>query len=110
DDLVATELQRDYDLPYLSRAFVDSFLQRAIHEGLGYDRMDRFDRFLRLARSMYQIYQEKRDYTNPNAGEGRLALPPFDTLLTEAYINYMRLPHVDLLRRVHVYRNTPPQL
>ena len=110
DAFVLQTFQRDKSMYQVSRPFIESMIHRGLSQGLANGRVQVFNRFLRLARQMHQAYNEQHSSPNPNAPRQRMSLPPFDELLVETYVSFMRSPGIDIYNRARVYGSTPSEL
>ena len=110
DDLVLGMVKADMGQMPTAVAYIESFIFRAIDEGLGESRPTVFQRYMVIAQKAHQNYQKMRSYTKPNAPRERLVLPSFNEMAVNTYAQFMRMSSIDIWRRGRVYKNTPLQL
>jgi len=91
NEFVMDLLQNDMQMMQQTAQFIDAMLVRAFERGLGQGRRDVFNHFIRLARRIHEDFNADK-HANPNAPQQRMMLLPFDRLLLERYIGYMKLP------------------
>ncbi|MEE9211065.1 MAG: hypothetical protein V3U29_00250 [Phycisphaeraceae bacterium] len=104
--VVYDELEEDLGQFYGRRQMMDALLVRSFTQGLANARPDVFERFVGMARQMHKRFQAKAIAT-PTAVQRRLQFVPFDQLLDESYIIFMRRADVQLMLRTRIWRYTP---
>jgi hypothetical protein len=95
---------------YNVRGFIDGSFQRAFKVGLQQNRMDIFNRSIEMAEVAHKRYVEKTANPTPGAVRERMSLPPFEEMLQESYLNFLRQPDLHPLVRFRVWVYAPDEL
>lgn len=110
EEFIFAELSGNWDLMYNTRQFIDAMFNSAFQRGLTVNDRRTFDRFIWLAREAHNKYREKNDDPAATDTRARMSLPPFEQMLAESYLNFMRQPTLNPLMRFRVWVFTPDQL
>ncbi len=110
EQLVYGEMVENMDMIANSRQAIDAFLSRGIMIGLGMNRVDQFQRFVKVAQKVHEEYNKKQGYDTVISSAKRMALPPFDEILVNNFMEYMKSPQNDALLKARVWRNAPLDL
>ncbi len=92
------------------RFALESMFMQAFEKGLAADRPGVFAQLLTRGQQFYDKYQEARDYTGANAARGRLTLPPYIEMVTDAFVRFMQEPGLSVYARRNAYANAPQPL
>lgn len=112
DEFVVIEFTRDHDFTSLdkTRGIIYSQLQLAMIQGFGNNKRDLGQQHINFAQHLYKRYQETQGFQTFGTDRSRLALPPFEQMVTQAVVGLMNSPirgQMDLLNRSRVWRNLP---
>lgn len=110
EDFVVDQLKRDMDMPEVARIFVDAMVVEGLRRGLANGRHDIFNRYAAMAKRAHHQYQVEKDSARATTTRQRLQMAPFEEVVNETYINFMRNPAYPLRLRRRVYLNTPLEL
>jgi hypothetical protein len=110
ETLVFNEMLENMDMQTNARQAIDAFLTRGIIIGLGMNRADQFQRFVLVAKKVHDEYNKKQGYETVISSQNRMALPPFNEILVNNLIEFMKRPDNDPLVKARVWRNAPNEL
>ncbi len=108
--LVADQLSKHLSTMSDTNQFISEMLYRAFQHGLAQGNPETFNRFIELASDAHRRYQQDKDVQAIAPGQGRLRLPPFNQMLTDAFSAYMRSAGVSVQLRSRVWTATPIRL
>jgi hypothetical protein len=92
------------------RFALESIFLQTFEKGLAADRPQVFAQLLTRGQQFYDRYQQERDYTGANEARGRLTLPPYIEMVTDAFVRFMQEPRYSVFSRRNAYVNAPDPL
>lgn len=105
-DIIRREIRNTIDTRNTAAATIAGYVMRAIHQGLANNEAEIAARSINEARELHRWYNEKRGWGSQiNVKAGRLTLPPFNDMLVDIFINFMRDPSIHPLRKATVWKN-----
>ncbi len=109
EDLIWEFLREDLESQGMARAYFDASLNRAF-TNLAYGRLNQFNRAMSRMKQVYDRYQEQRSYETSYDVRNRLALPPFEQMVLDAFTHFMSSPALGVAARREAFVNAPPGL
>ncbi len=77
------------------RSAVSLLIERAYREGWGQSNVDKYENIMTLAKTWHEAYAREKNNIDANAGTGdRLALPPWNEMVDNIWINFLSSPRV----------------
>ncbi len=109
DDFILLYIEQNLDMMSNTQSFISMMLQRGFREGLANQRYEVYERRETLARRIHKKFQ-KRAVDKAVTEQDRMSLLPFEKVVENNYITYMRSTSVPLPLRARIWYSTPDAL
>ena len=110
DIFVLDEMKGNSDLMANARQLIDGFILNAMNQGLAAGRMNVFNKFVGIAHRVYETFMKGKPANNGMQGQERMSFPPFEVLLNQSYLNFMRNSSINAILRARAWANTPIEI
>lgn len=109
EEWVLSYMKENLEMMTNSAQFIDGAIRRGMREGLAEGNLDRWNYYEKLAQRVHQAFQAA-SVVSHETQQRRNALPPFEEMRVNVYVNQMQMPYVHPLVRSRIWYNTPMSL